>query len=852
MPVIRGVSYSLIHAPDILYHAGATQAAERLKNPDSDYLKNLKQHLRTYEDCLRYLPNQAYIGNIALDQLRAISRPWYNRQSDHHCRWGPFGEIMPEEEFYGMLKIADSFDLVVLEETFLDNVKTKLAAHKLIDEKNAARIAAGKPLADIEKLVAAHTAEGLYLGERLVGCVRQAHEIDNNLSAHVMLENLVVKASGILVLLHLLHNSGINPAEIDYIIECSEEACGDMNQRGGGNFAKALGEMAGLTSASGCDVRGFCAGPTHALLQAASLVKVGVFQNVAVVGGGSAAKLGMNGKDHVAKGMPALEDVLGTFALLISKNDGINPVIRLDVIGKHNIGSGASPQQVMKALVSEPLGRLKRKITDINYYSVEMQNPELTEPAGAGNVPEANYKMIGALAVMAGEIQRPELMRFVEKHGLPGFAPTQGHIPSGVPVLGYIRDKMLSGQVDSTMLIGKGSLFLGRMTNLFDGLSLIIERNSGIADEQASLETCSKRSGLKVGITLLGSEHGVQEVLQGAEAAQQQLADAEVIVIGPPDVQTKLTKIIVSTVEAGQSKMEELLESGQLSAAVTMHYNFPIGTSTVGLAITPGCGKKMFIANTTGTSSTDRVTGMVKNALLGIAAAKAYGIGSPTVGILNVDGSRQVERILRELKSNGYIIELAESLRADGGIIMRGNDLLAGTPDIMVTDSLTGNLLIKMFSAFTTGGNYECLGYGYGPGIGEDFDKIINIISRSSGAPVITGAICYAAAVARGKLLTMVKREFAAANTADLANLLAPQIRSAVPSKQASPLPKKVVSQQITGIDVLELEAAQNLLWQHTLYAETGMGCTGPVILVAAEDLESSLSLLKEHRYLLQ
>lgn len=28
------------------------------------------------------------------------------------------------------------------------------------------------------------------------------------------------------------------------------------------------------------------------------------------------------------------------------------------------------------------------------------------------------------------------------------------------------------------MIIGKGSLFLGRMTNLFDGVSVMIERNS--------------------------------------------------------------------------------------------------------------------------------------------------------------------------------------------------------------------------------------------------------------------------------------------------------------------------------------------------------------------------------------
>lgn len=487
MAVLKGVGYALIHTPNILYHNGATQTIERHKNPDSEYLIKLKSHLRDYTASLQYLPNQAFIGNYQLDELASIPRPWYTQTAPVTSRFGPYGEIMPEDEFYGMLKISDSFELVVLEENFLSGIKEKLSTHLLLTEKQLASLTGGKSRSDIEKMVESHTAEGLYLGEQLVGCIRQAHEVDENLSAHIMLENTVSKASGTLALLHLIKNTGVNVTDIDYIIECSEEACGDMNQRGGGNFAKAIGEIAGLTNATGCDVRGFCAGPAHALLQAASLVKSGVFQNVVVVAGGATAKLGMNGKDHVAKNMPVLEDMLGTFALLVTKDDGINPVIRLDVIGKHNIGSGSSPQQVLKALVSEPLTKMGKKINDIDYYSVEMQNPELTEPAGAGNVPESNYKMIGALAVMNGEMTRPELPAFVAKHGLPGFAPTQGHIPSGVPVLGFIRDQIMAGKINNSMLIGKGSLFLARMTNLFDGLSLVIEKNPGLADETSSL-----------------------------------------------------------------------------------------------------------------------------------------------------------------------------------------------------------------------------------------------------------------------------------------------------------------------------------------------------------------------------
>jgi len=76
---------------------------------------------------------------------------------------------------------------------------------------------------------------------------------------------------------------------------------------------------------------------------------------------------------------------------------------------------------------------------------------------------------------------------------------------------------------------------------------------------------------------------------------------------------------------------------------------------------------------------------------------------------------------------------------------MRGNDLLAASCDVMVTDTLTGNLLVKILSAFTTGGDYESIGFGYGPGIGEGYDRIIMILSRASGAPVAANAIKFAA-----------------------------------------------------------------------------------------------------------
>ena len=54
-------------------------------------------------------------------------------------------------------------------------------------------------------------------------------------------------------------------------------------------------------------------------------------------------------------------------------------------------------------------------------------------------------------------------------------------------------------------------------------------------------------------------------------------------------------------------------------------------------------------------------------------------------------------RALRRLFERGYEIDFAVSNREDGGCIMRGNDLLSRVPDVMVMDTLTGNLIIKIF-----------------------------------------------------------------------------------------------------------------------------------------------------------
>ena len=296
-----------------------------------------------------------------------------------------------------------------------------------------------------------------------------------------------------------------------------------------------------------------------------------------------------------------------------------------------------------------------------------------------------------------------------------------------------------------------------------------------------------------------------------------------------------------------------MLKNGEVDAAVTMHFPFPIGVSTVGRCVTPATAKEMFIANTTGTSSTDRIEGMIKNAIYGIIAAKACGKKNPTVGILNVDGARQTEKALKKLQENGYPIEFAESGRADGGCVMRGNDVLQASPDIMVTDSLTGNIMVKMLSSFTTGGSFEATGFGYGPGIGEGYEQLVMIVSRASGAPVIANAIRYAAQLVRGKVFEVAKEEFAAVKKAGLKEILDEHKASQKPAaaeEEVKEPPKEVVTAQIPGIEVMDLEDAVKVLWKLGIYAESGMGCTGPIIRVSDANLAKAEEELKKSGYI--
>ncbi|MBW3577820.1 MAG: glycine reductase [Actinobacteria bacterium] len=470
--VISAATTVLAHTPGLVRH-GSKPRRELPK--DEQLREKFFASLRTFEEAVAYRPHHAYLG--ALHPRELPERPWVSNPDEDAGRFAPRGELMPEDEFIGLMAAVDEFDLITLDPDFAEQTAAKLGEHPLAKGIDLDKItdAAG----DLDAAVDQSGAVAVHVeGDRVVAAIRRAHDVDESLAAPVLLENLTVKATGTLALLHLLDDHDIDPSSIQYTLTCSEEAVGDRYQRGGGNMAKAIAGVAGLTDASGFDVKNFCAAPIPALVVAASLVVAGVFRRVAIIAGGSQAKLGMKFQGGLKNDLPVLEDVIGGTAVLVEADDGASPRIRLDAVGRHRVSSGGSNPQILQDLAIGPLEVAGLKMLDIDDYGTELHNPEIMEPQGSGDVATRNYRTLGALAARRGEIDRDQIDEFVAERGMPGFAPSQGHLASALCYLPHALPRLTDGDAERVLLMAKGSLFLGRMSQSSDGMSVLLERNA--------------------------------------------------------------------------------------------------------------------------------------------------------------------------------------------------------------------------------------------------------------------------------------------------------------------------------------------------------------------------------------
>ena len=479
-PAITAVANVLAHGPGLVRYGSKPL---RDAGHDPAVLDAMAPWLRSYADAVAYGPNQAFIGNLEPEALGSVPRPWWQALDAAASSTGAFGDLIAEPELLGLLKLCDRARLVHLDASTLADARAGLQRRGLITPGEMEALAPAEAIA-IERLCGAGEAIPFVLDGRVVGAIARGHEEDEALTANVLLENLAAKATGVLALRRLLRmvKGRVAPDDIDFVLAGSEEAVGDRYQRGGGNLAKAIAESAGLTTATGFDVKAFCASTLYAVFNAAALIQSGVFSRVVVVAGGSLAKLGMKYRAHVAKQMSILEDVLAGIAILVERpraSDpgarGPDPIIRLDTLGLHTIATGSAQQAIVEALVIKPLARAGYHLRDVDRYATEMHNPEVTEPAGSGDVPRGNYRLIAALGAMRGEIPREGINDFIAAHGMPGYAPTQGHIASAVCYLPHALRAMRAGTMRRALFMAKGSLFLGRMTEASDGVSFLLE-----------------------------------------------------------------------------------------------------------------------------------------------------------------------------------------------------------------------------------------------------------------------------------------------------------------------------------------------------------------------------------------
>lgn len=464
-PVVRAARFALAHVPHLVV-AGSKPRRELAAQGQGLWYK-LQASLRNFEAAVAYPPHQVMLGNLAPEALWDCPRPWHRAPVAGARPEGPAGVLVGEATLHTWLVRGDAAKLVSLAEDYAVELSARLAGARVATANAAGLKAAlavgGEPLAGP--------------AGRVLGVVAPGHEADESLTGAVILENLVAKVTGALALRRLLDE--VCPAEpVEFLLGSGEEAVGDRYQRGGGNLAKAIGELAGLRGAGGVDLKAFCAGPVHALIMAGALVRSGLYRRVIVVGGGSLAKLGMKSLGHLAAGYPILEDVLVGMAVDVVADDGRSPRLRLDSAATLRLGDGDAPHQVAMALTVAPLKRLGWRLSDVDRFAVELHDPDVTEPAGSGNVPAHNYRIIAALAAQAGEIDRGGMAAFERAHGLPGFSPTQGHIASAVPYLPHAIAGLTDGSLRRVQLIAKGSLFLGRMTTMGDGASVVLERNA--------------------------------------------------------------------------------------------------------------------------------------------------------------------------------------------------------------------------------------------------------------------------------------------------------------------------------------------------------------------------------------
>jgi len=141
--------------------------------------------------------------------------------------------------------------------------------------------------------------------------------------------------------------------------------------------------MVGCVNATGNDIRpSVC--PNHALVNAAGLLNQGSITDVGRSWRGLFGEGAMKSAAHLKIICRFWKMWLLPLLFWVTKTMVWSPVMRLDLIGKHDVGAGSPQQAIMTSLILKPLSRLGLKMTEIDKYSTEYIIPNYL-PSGSGD-----------------------------------------------------------------------------------------------------------------------------------------------------------------------------------------------------------------------------------------------------------------------------------------------------------------------------------------------------------------------------------------------------------------------------------------------------------------------------------
>src|SRR4030095_14943741 len=133
MPVVRAVSLVLAHVPSLVRLGSKPLRVLREVERPIEYLR---PNLRDWDAARAYAPNQVFIGNAGVDDLAARPLPWHRYPMNGAPRFGPDGEIMPENEFLGLLAACDGFDLLALDRDVAESARAALDTHPAVGRED--------------------------------------------------------------------------------------------------------------------------------------------------------------------------------------------------------------------------------------------------------------------------------------------------------------------------------------------------------------------------------------------------------------------------------------------------------------------------------------------------------------------------------------------------------------------------------------------------------------------------------------------------------------------------------------------------------------------------------------------